>query len=78
MWETRKIKLYGKPCSTQRQSQHLAGDPKEGTVDERQRRGKFGKFSRSGRVMGKLFVNDDLLSVSSCKTGSTLMSGSIA
>ena len=33
-----------------------------------QRRGKFGKFSRSGRVTGKFStcINDD-----SCKTGST-------
>ena len=29
MWE---VKLYGDPCSTQLQSQSLAGDPRDGTV----------------------------------------------
>ena len=68
VWEVRKVKLYGEPCSTQPQSQSLAGDPKGGTVVGGQRRGKFGKFSHSGRVTGKLStcINDD-----SCKTGST-------
>ena len=32
VWEVRKIKLYGEPCSTQPQSQSSAGDPKDGTV----------------------------------------------
>ena len=31
---------------------------------------KFGKFSHSGRVTGKLCVADDLLCVHSCKLGS--------
>ena len=68
MWEVRKVKLYGEPCSTQPWSQSSAGDPKDGTVVGGQRRGKFGKFSHSGRVTGKLstFITDD-----SCKTGST-------
>ena len=37
-----------------------------------QRRGKFGKFSHSGRVTGELSpcITDDLLCVHSCKTGS--------
>ena len=54
LWEVRKVKLYGEPCSTQPQSQSSAGDPRDGTVVGRQRRGKFGKFSHSGRVTGKL------------------------
>ena len=54
VWEVRKVKLYGKPCPTQPQSQSSAGDPKDGTVVGGQRRGKFGKFSHSGRVTGKL------------------------
>jgi len=63
MWEVRKVKLYGEPCSTQPQSQSSAGDPKDGTVVGGQRRGKF---SHSGRVTAKLFtcITDD-----SCKTG---------
>ena len=61
VWEVRKVKLY------QPQSQSSAGDPKDGTVVGGQRRGKFGKFSHSGRVTGKLStcISDD-----SCKTGS--------
>ena len=37
-----------------------------------QRRGRFGKFSHSGRVTGKLStcITHDLLCVHSCKTGS--------
>jgi len=68
VWEVRKVKLYGDPCSTQPQSQSSAGDPRDGTVIGGQRRGKFGKFSHSGRVTGKLSTRttDD-----SCKTGST-------
>ena len=67
VWEVRKVKLYGEPCSTQPQSQSLAGDPRDGTVVGGQRRGKFGKFSHSGRVTSKLStcITDD-----SCKTGS--------
>ena len=67
LWEVRKVKLYGEPCSTQPQSQSSAGDPRDGTVVGGQRRGKFGKFSHSGRVTGKLStcITDD-----SCKTGS--------
>ena len=38
-----------------------------------QRRGRFGKFSHSRRVTGKLStcITHDLLCVRSCKTGST-------
>ena len=50
LWEVRKVKLYGDPCSTQLQSQSSAGDPRDDTVVGRQRNGKFGKFSHSGRV----------------------------
>ena len=32
LWGVRKVKLYGEPCSTQLQSQSLAGDLKDGTV----------------------------------------------
>ena len=73
VWEVRKVKLYGEPCSTQPQSQSSAGDPRDGTVVGGQRRGKFGKFSHSRRVTGKLSTctTDDLLPVHSCKTGST-------
>ena len=69
LWEARKVKLYGESCSTQPQPQSLAGDPRDGTVVGGQRRGKFGKFSHSGRVTGKLSTSiiDD-----SCKTGSAL------
>ena len=49
-------------------SQSSAGDPRDGTVVGGQRRGKFGKFSHSGRVTSKLstciHVTDD-----SCDTG---------
>ena len=62
LWEVRKVELYGEPCSTQPQSQSLAGDPRDGTVVGGQRRGKFGEFSHSGRVT---CIKDD-----SCKTGS--------
>ena len=67
LWEVRKVKLYGESCSTQPQSQSSAGDPRDGTVVGGQRRGKFGKFSHSGIVTGKLSTctTDD-----SCKTGS--------
>ena len=34
LWEVRKVKLYGEPCSTQLQSQSLAGDPRDGTVEK--------------------------------------------
>ena len=54
VWEVRKVKVYGEPCSTQPQSQSSAGDPRDGTVVGGQGRGKFGKFSHSGRVTGKL------------------------
>ena len=52
LWEVRKVKLYGKPCSTQPQSQSSAGDPRDGTVVGGQSRDTFGKFSHSGRVTG--------------------------
>ena len=32
LWEVRKVNLYGEPCSTQLQSQSMAGDSREGTV----------------------------------------------
>ena len=68
LWKVRKVKLYGEPCSTQPQSQSLAGDPRDGTVVGGQRRGMFGKFSHSGRVTGKLST---CITDNSCKTGST-------
>ena len=34
-----------------------------------------GKFSHSGRVAGKLYMNGDVICVSSCKTGSTHIPG---
>ena len=40
-----------------------------------QRRGRFGKFSHSGKVTGKLCIVDDLLCIRSCKVGSTNISG---
>ena len=43
--------------------------PLHGTVVGGQRRGKFGKFSHSGRVTGKLHVST-CISNDSCKTGS--------
>ena len=64
LWEVRKVTLYGEPCSIQPQSQSSAGDLRDGTVVGGKRRGKFGKFSHSGRVTGKLSTCD------SCKTGS--------
>ena len=30
VWEVRKVKLYGEPCSTQPQSQSSAGYPRDG------------------------------------------------
>ena len=67
LWEVRKVKLYGEQCSTQPQSQSSTGGLRDGTVVGGQRRGRFGKFSHSGRVTGKLStcITDD-----SCKTGS--------
>ena len=38
----------------------VSGLSQDGTVDGGQRRSKFSKFSYSGSVMGKLFMNDDL------------------
>ena len=32
LWEVRKVKLYGEPCSTQPQCQSSAGDLRDGTV----------------------------------------------
>ena len=49
LWEVRKVKLYGKPCSTQPQSQSSAGDLRDGTVVGGQRRGQFGKFNHPER-----------------------------
>ena len=60
LWEVRKVTLCEEPCSTQPQSQSSPGDLRDGTVIGRQRRGKFGKFSHSERVTGKLFITDDL------------------
>ena len=46
LWEVRKVKLYGVPGFTQPQSQSLAGDPRDVTVVEGQRRiGNVGKLS---------------------------------
>ena len=45
-------------------------------MDGGQKRGTFGKFSHLGKVMGKLFMNDDLCA-SSCKIGSTHISGCV-
>ena len=73
-WEARKDKLYGESRSTQLQSQSSARDPRDGTVDGGQKRGKLGKFSHSRRVTGQLFMNDNLC-VRSCKTGSVHISG---
>ena len=56
LWEVRKVKLYEEPYSTQPQSRSSAGDPRDGTVVGGQRRVKFGKFSHSERVTGKLHV----------------------
>ena len=70
VWEVRKVKLYGEPCCTQPQSQSSAGDPRDGTVVGGQRRGKFGKFSQSGRVMCKLScITDDSRKTGSMYTG---------
>ena len=67
--------VYGKLCSTQLQSRSSAGNPRDGTVDEGQRRGKFGKSSHSRRATGKLCIADDSLCVRSCKPGSADISG---
>ena len=48
LWEVRKVKLYGKPCSIQPQSQSSAGDLRDGTVVGGQRRGKFGNSVTQG------------------------------
>ena len=77
LWEVRKVKVYREPCSIQPQSQSLAWDPRDGTVVRGQRNGMFGKFSHSGRVMGKLCFADDLLHVHSCKLGSAYFCGCI-
>ena len=58
-------------------------DSRDGTVVGGQRNGKLGKFSHSGRVMGKLCVADDFLCVHSCELGSAdfcgcLVNGMIA
>ena len=63
---------------TQPQSQSSAGDLRDGAVVGRQRRGKFGKFSHSGRVTGKLFITDDLFLLAVPKTTQTrCMDGSV-
>ena len=46
--KVRKVRLYREPCSTQ--PQFLAGNLRDSTVVGGQRRGKFGKFSHSGRM----------------------------
>ena len=63
------VKKYGEPCPMQPQSQSSAGD---GGMVGGQRRGKFGKFTHSGRVTGMLSpcITDDSLCVRSCQTGS--------
>ena len=60
LWEIRRVEI---PCSTQLQSQSSAGDLRDGTVVGGQRRGKFGEFSHSCRVTGKISITDDLLCV---------------
>ena len=85
LWEVRKVKLYGDPCPTQLQSQSSAGDPRDATVVEGQRRsGKFGKFHHSSctdRVRGKL-CNDDVLcdaaKIGSVQSSGRVVNGSIA
>ena len=67
-------RLYGEPCSTQPHPQSSAGNLRDHTGDGGQRRDKFGKFNHSGRVAGKLFMNDDLLCVSSFEIGSAHLS----
>ena len=64
------LSLYREPCSPQLQSQSSAGDPRDDTMVGGQRNGKFGKFSHSGRVVGRLCIADDLFCVSSCLLGS--------
>ena len=64
------------PCSTQPQSQSSAVDLRDGTVVGGQRRGKFGEFSHSGRVTGKISITDDLLCVCLYKT-SAYISGDV-
>ena len=62
LWEVRKVKLYGEPCSTQPQSQSRLGIRGMALwLVGREEVRKFGKFSHSGRVTGTL---------STCKTGS--------
>ena len=39
----------------------VSGLSQDGTVDGGQRRRKSGKFSHSGSVMGRLFMNDDFV-----------------
>ena len=77
LWEVRKVKLYGEPCSTQPQSQSSAGDPRDGTMVSGQRRGKFGKFSCSGRVTGKLSTCITVIKTGSAYTG-CVVNGRIA
>ena len=77
LWEARKVKLYEEPCSTQLQSRSSAGNPRGGSVVGGQRNDKFGKFSHSGRVTGKLCIVGDLLCVRSCKLGSANISGGV-
>ena len=49
LWDVRKVKLYGEPCSTQPQSQSLAGDLRDSTVvGGGRRRGKFGNSVTQG------------------------------
>ena len=46
LWDIRKVRSNTDPCPTQLPSQFPAGDPRDATVIEAQRRiGKFGKFS---------------------------------
>ena len=65
-WEARKVKLYGEPSFTQLQSQSLAG--RDGAVDwGREGVSLVSSVSQGDRVMGKLFMNKNLLCISSCK-----------
>ena len=42
-----------------------------------QKNGKFGKFSHSGRVTGKICADDEVLCVRSCKLGSADFCGCV-
>ena len=47
--------MIQRTCSAHLQSQSSAGDLRDGTMVWGWRRGKFGKFTNSGRVTGEFF-----------------------